>query len=146
MIEVENLCKYFFSGMLRKRCVKAVDGVSFHIEKGDTLGLVGESGCVKTTLGKALLRLIEPTSGKVIFDGVDLMPLKKNLSFIHECTRPLYRDTGAALMTQKIVCCDISSRLTRAFEGSYRTNKDTLSLPALTTSTLFIKKPTLILI
>ncbi|MEA2074536.1 MAG: ABC transporter ATP-binding protein [Euryarchaeota archaeon] len=98
MIEVENLCKYFFSGMLRKRYVKAVDGVSFHIEKGDTLGLVGESGCGKTTLGKALLRLIEPTSGKVIFDGVDLMPLKKKeLRKLRPCMQMIFQDPDASL-------------------------------------------------
>jgi peptide/nickel transport system ATP-binding protein/oligopeptide transport system ATP-binding protein len=98
MIEVENLRKYFSSGMLRKRHIKAVNGVSFHIEKGGTLGLVGESGCGKTTIGKSLLRLIEPTSGKVIFDGVDLLGLKKKeLRRFRPRMQMIFQDPDASL-------------------------------------------------
>lgn len=61
----------------RKRVVKAVDGVSLDIKKGETLGLVGESGCGKSTFGKALLRLTEPTGGQVIYDGKDLASLSQ---------------------------------------------------------------------
>lgn len=69
ILEVENLTKYFTTpaGQLH-----AVDGVSFKIEKGKTLGIVGESGCGKSTTGRTLLKLIEPTSGKLIFDGEDI--------------------------------------------------------------------------
>jgi len=98
MIEVEDIKKYFFSGMLRKRCVKAVNGVSFQIERGETLGLVGESGCGKTTIGKSLLRLIEPTSGKVIFDGIDLLQLrKKELRRIRPRMQMIFQDPDASL-------------------------------------------------
>jgi len=81
LLEVRNLRKYF---PVNKRFlshavaqVKAVDDVSFSILKGETFGLVGESGCGKTTTGRAVLRLIEPDSGEVRFDGVDLRNLTK---------------------------------------------------------------------
>ncbi len=80
LIEVENLYMYFpvTAGVLRKKVadVKAVDGISFNIKKGETLGLVGESGCGKTTTGRSILQLYEVTSGKVLFEGNDLCQLK----------------------------------------------------------------------
>ena len=74
ILEVKNLKKYFKTpnGMLH-----AVDDVSFTIEKGKTLGVVGESGCGKTTTGRTILRLVEPTSGQIIFNGVDVTALSK---------------------------------------------------------------------
>lgn len=80
LLKVEHLKTYF---PLRKGLfnrvydyVRAVDDVSFDVYPGETLGLVGESGCGKTTTGRSILRLIEPTSGKIIFDGIDVMSLK----------------------------------------------------------------------
>lgn len=69
LLEVQNLTKYFSTpaGQLH-----AVDGVSFKIERGKTLGIVGESGCGKSTTGRTILKLIQPTSGKIIFDGEDI--------------------------------------------------------------------------
>ncbi len=76
LVQIENLKKHFpASG---GQSVRAVDGVSFNIERGETLGLVGESGCGKTTVGRCLLRLIEPTSGDIKFDGQDLLSLGKS--------------------------------------------------------------------
>lgn len=80
-VEITDLCKYYSvkGGMFSKATgqVKAVDGVSLFVRKGETLGLVGESGCGKTTLGKTLLHLIPPTSGRVVFEGKDLSTLNK---------------------------------------------------------------------
>ncbi|HET9900089.1 MAG TPA: ATP-binding cassette domain-containing protein, partial [Actinomycetes bacterium] len=80
LVEVEDLKVHFpiRSGIFQTEIgtVKAVDGVSFEIRRGETLGLVGESGCGKSTTGRALIRLREPTDGTVRFDGVDLGSLK----------------------------------------------------------------------
>ncbi|HEY2791445.1 MAG TPA: ABC transporter ATP-binding protein, partial [Micromonosporaceae bacterium] len=81
LIEVENLCMHFpiRSGLLQRRigAVRAVDGVTLHIERGETVGLVGESGCGKSTTGRAILRAYPPTSGSVRFDGTDLTTLSR---------------------------------------------------------------------
>ena len=96
LIEVRNLKKYFpvSSGFLKSdRYVRAVDDVSFSIERGSTLGLVGESGCGKSTIGRTMLRLYEPTSGQIIFDGkditkVDMMPYRKRMQIIFKILTP----------------------------------------------------------
>ncbi|MDY7075926.1 MAG: dipeptide ABC transporter ATP-binding protein [Chloroflexota bacterium] len=80
LIEVRNLVKYFpvHGGALQRvqGWVKAVDDISFTIRAGETLGLVGESGCGKTTVGRTILRLIEPTRGQVLFEGQDMVTMK----------------------------------------------------------------------
>ena len=81
LVEVQDLFMYFpvTAGIMQKRVadVKAVDGVSFFIKKGETLGLVGESGCGKTTTGRCILQLYDGMKGKIIFDGTELTELKR---------------------------------------------------------------------
>ncbi|MGI6631806.1 MAG: ABC transporter ATP-binding protein [Bacillota bacterium] len=73
LLEVENLCQYFVSGRGKNQLVvKAVDNVSFGIKPAETFGLVGESGCGKTTTGRTIIRLHDPTSGKVYFNGREI--------------------------------------------------------------------------
>ncbi|MFL5688522.1 MAG: ATP-binding cassette domain-containing protein, partial [Chloroflexota bacterium] len=79
LVRVRDLVKHFpIRGGIMQRTiatVQAVDGVSFDVRRGETLGLVGESGCGKTTVGRMLLRLIEPTAGQIWFDGTDIARL-----------------------------------------------------------------------
>lgn len=98
LVEVKELTKYFpvTTGLFASRKVaevKAVDGVSFSIGQGETLGLVGESGCGKTTVGKCILQLYKPTSGKVLFAGKDLCKLsEKELRAIRRRMQIIFQD------------------------------------------------------
>jgi oligopeptide transport system ATP-binding protein len=82
LVEVEHLYQYFPAGGFgkNKRYVQAVDDVNFHIYRGETLGLVGESGCGKTTTGRTLLRLYEPTDGKITYDGEVIFDKKNKIA------------------------------------------------------------------
>lgn len=91
LIEVRKLKQYFpvSDGLFSKKYVKAVDDVSFYIEKGETLGLVGESGCGKTTAGRTILRLYEPTGGQILYDGkditkADMLPYRKKMQIVFQ--------------------------------------------------------------
>ena len=75
LVQVQDVCKYFHVG--KNADLKAVDHVSFDIYKGETVGLVGESGCGKSTMGRCMIRLYEPTSGKVLYEGKDIAKLSK---------------------------------------------------------------------
>ena len=83
LLEIKDLKKHFSvkkSGFNKKQTVKAVDGVSMDIYKGETLGLVGESGCGKTTFGRTVIRLHEPTSGTIIYDGTPIYDSEKKIA------------------------------------------------------------------
>ena len=97
LLEVQHLRKYFpvKSGVLRTEHIQAVEDVTFSLYAGETLGIVGESGCGKTTLGRSILRLIEPTSGRVIYDGsviydgekkkqISMLPYRKRMQIIFQ--------------------------------------------------------------
>jgi len=105
-IVVDDLVKYFpvRGGILRRVVdwVQAVDGVSFTIRKGETLGLVGESGCGKTTVGMTMLRLLEPTSGNVKFNGINIYDLdRRDLKAIRRQAQIIFQDPFASLNPRK---------------------------------------------
>src|SRR5258708_6724845 len=102
LLEVRQLRKHFpiKRGVLARVVdhVKAVDGISFEIGRGETLGLVGESGCGKTTAGRTILRLIEPTEGEVIFEGAPVFQLQGNaLRRIRKDMQIIFQDPYGSL-------------------------------------------------
>ncbi len=108
LLEVNGLKKYFpvKSGILQKTVghVKAVDDVSFFIKKGETFGLVGESGCGKSTAGRSIIRLYEPTDGQILFDGEDISYLKeKQLKPFRKDIQMVFQDPFSSLNPRKTV-------------------------------------------
>ncbi|GGD16312.1 ABC transporter ATP-binding protein [Pontibacillus salipaludis] len=108
LLEVNDLKMHFpVKGGFFKRtigAVKAVDGVSFDIKKGETLGLVGESGCGKSTTGRSILRLLDPTDGEVLFNGEDITKLTgKRLRDIRQDIQMVFQDPYASLNPMQMV-------------------------------------------
>ncbi len=103
LLEVQNLVKYFpvTEGVFIQTTVahvKAVDGISFHIRRGETLGLVGESGCGKTTTGRCILRLEDPTEGRIVFDGLDLATLdQREMVLLRQKIQVIFQDPYSSL-------------------------------------------------
>ncbi|MCK5314816.1 MAG: ABC transporter ATP-binding protein, partial [Anaerolineales bacterium] len=116
LVKVQDLVKYFpvRGGVLRRIVdwVQAVDGVSFTIREGETLGLVGESGCGKSTIGRTLLHLIEPTSGTVEFDGVNVFDLKKQeMKSMRRDMQIIFQDPYASLNPRRPISDSIMAGL-----------------------------------
>ncbi|CQR55624.1 ABC transporter ATP-binding protein [Paenibacillus riograndensis] len=107
LLQVKNLKKHFPArtpGSFRKSLVKAVDGVSFEMNEGETYGLVGESGCGKSTLGRTLLRLTEPTSGEALYQGNDLIGQSRHaLRGYRQELQMVFQDPFSSLNPRKII-------------------------------------------
>jgi len=102
ILEVKDLTKHFKVG--RKQIVHAVDGVSFNLERGKTLGLVGESGCGKSTCASTVIRMYEPTAGQIVLDGTDITDMKQNeLKPYRKKMQMIFQDPYASLNARMTV-------------------------------------------
>jgi oligopeptide transport system ATP-binding protein len=116
LVEVKDLKMWFpiYRGILQRHVadVKAVDGISFHVYRGETLGLVGESGCGKSTTGRAILQLYRPTAGQVFFEGKDLVKMKDSeLRPMRRRMQMIFQDPYASLNPRMTVGSIISEPL-----------------------------------
>jgi peptide/nickel transport system ATP-binding protein len=116
LLEVKDLVKHFVirGGVLRRPvgAVRAVEGVSFYLAKGETLGLVGETGCGKSTTARCVIRLIEATSGSVVFDGIDVLGAKgETLRLVRRSMQIVFQDPYASLNPRMTVGSIISEPL-----------------------------------
>ncbi|NMA25214.1 MAG: ATP-binding cassette domain-containing protein, partial [Clostridiales bacterium] len=109
LLEVRNLKKYFST---KAGLLHAIDGVSFSIDKGKTLGIVGESGCGKSTTGRCVLRLLEPTSGEVVFNGRNILELgRRDLNKARKDMQIVFQDPFSSLNPRKTVFDTIAQPL-----------------------------------
>lgn len=129
LLEVKNLKTYYpiKGGFLRHTVghVKAVDNVSFSIKKGETLGLVGESGCGKSTAGRTILRLLNPTDGQIIFNGQDITKLKgRSLREIRQDMQMVFQDPYASLNPMQMVGSIVAEPIMNFQKISLKSLKD----------------------
>jgi len=132
LIQVKNLKKYFpiMRGVFRRQvgAVQAVDGVSFNIYKGETLGLVGESGCGKSTTGRTILQLLSPTDGEVLFEGKDLTALNKSeLRKARRNMQMIFQDPYASLNPRLTIGNIIGEPLQIHGIGNDKSRKDRIN-------------------
>lgn len=128
ILQVRNLNKFF---QTKKGLLHAVDGVSFDLESGKTLGVVGESGCGKSTLGRTIIRLLEPTSGEVLFEGKDITKLKgKALIDFRRNIQMVFQDPFSSLDPRKTVAQTIGEpiRLHKLAKNREELEQKTLEL------------------
>ena len=128
LLEVRNLKKYFKTGA---GMLQAVDDVSFTLKRGETLGLVGESGCGKTTTGRAILRLVEPTSGEIIFEGQDITKLNsREMAKKRRDMQIIFQDPFSSLDPKKTVNNLIAEpfNITKSITDKYEKEQRVLEL------------------
>lgn len=112
MLEVAGLKKVYTTGIFHKHTINAIDNVSFRVEKGETLGIVGESGCGKSTLGRCVLRLTEPTEGKIFFNNVEITSLdKKSMRNLRSKMQMIFQDPDSSLNPRKTIWQSIAEPL-----------------------------------
>lgn len=112
IVEVKNLKKYF---QVKNGLLHAVDDVNFVIPKGTTMGLVGESGCGKSTIGRLILRLTEATEGEILFEGQDIRKLnKKDMRQMRQKIQMVFQDPYASLDGRKSVFESIGGAIDRS--------------------------------
>ncbi len=129
LVEVQDLRVWFPAGRGSSAktggSIKAVDGISFNVRRGETLGLVGESGCGKTTTARAILKLLEPTEGSILFEGVDLSTVsRRELRLMRRRMQPVFQDPFSSLNPKRTVAGIVAEPLAIHRQGTPSERRD----------------------